>query len=85
MEQSTFMLLGGVGLLFGLVAVVIDRLNFPQPRFRAKGIRVNPSAPRRRDRTGAHIVDHERLEPVRVGRDEIEQVEASDSDDWFSQ
>jgi hypothetical protein len=41
------------------MAVVLDRLNFPQPRFRAKGVRIDPHDGPSRDRTGAHIVDIE--------------------------
>ncbi len=59
MTQQSVLLLAGGGLLLGLIAVVIDRLNFPQPRFRAKGVRVNPKSGRTRDRTGAHVVDLE--------------------------
>ncbi len=55
MTQQTVLLLAGAGLILGLIAVVIDRLNFPQPRFRAKGVRVGDE--QARDRTGAHIVD----------------------------
>lgn len=57
MTQQTVLLLAGAGLILGLIAVVIDRLNFPQPKFRAKGVRVGDE--QRRDRTGAHIVDLE--------------------------
>jgi hypothetical protein len=47
----------GAGLLLALVAVLIDRLNFPQPRFRPRKIAIEGRGPHR-DRTGAHIVDH---------------------------
>ncbi len=57
MTQQTVLLLAGAGVLLGLIAVVIDRLNFPQPKFRAKGVRVGKK--QARDRTGAHIVDLE--------------------------
>jgi hypothetical protein len=43
-------------LLLGLLAVVIDRVNFPQKPFRAK--RIEPGARgAARDRTGAHVVE----------------------------
>lgn len=57
MTQQTVLLLAGAGLILGLIAVVIDRLNFPQPKFRAKGVRVGGE--QARDRTGAHIVELE--------------------------
>ncbi len=56
MTQQTVLLLAGAGVILGLIAVVIDRLNFPQPKFRAKGVRVGGEE-QARDRTGAHIVD----------------------------
>lgn len=43
-------------LVLGLIAVLLDRLNFPQRPFRTKQIRTGPGGPVR-DRTGAHIVD----------------------------
>ena len=43
-------------LVLGLIAVVLDRINFPQRPFRAKQIRTGSRGPSR-DRTGAHIVD----------------------------
>lgn len=43
-------------LVFGLIAVVLDRINFPQRSFRPKQIETGSGGPRR-DRTGAHIVD----------------------------
>lgn len=59
MTQNTIYLLCGGGIILGLIAVVIDRLNFPQRRFVAKGVRVNRDRGASRDRTGAHIVDLE--------------------------
>ncbi len=56
MTQQTVLLLAGSGLVLGLIAVVIDRLNFPQPKFRAKGVKVVDGR-QARDRTGAHIID----------------------------
>lgn len=43
-------------LVLSLIAVVLDRLNFPQRPFRPKQIRTERGGPSR-DRTGAHIVD----------------------------
>lgn len=43
-------------LILGLIAVVLDRINFPQRPFRPKQIRTGGRGPTR-DRTGAHIVD----------------------------
>jgi hypothetical protein len=48
--------LGAAGVLLAVVSVLIDRLNFPQPRFRARKVVYDRSGPHR-DRTGAHIVD----------------------------
>ena len=53
---STIFLLCLGSLLLALIAVLVDRLNFPQPRFRARQVRPSESTPSR-DRTGAHIVD----------------------------
>jgi hypothetical protein len=44
------------GLLLGLVAVIIDRLNFPQPRFRPRTVVDEGRRRTPRDRTGAHVV-----------------------------
>lgn len=54
---NTFSVLALVlGALFlSLIAVLIDRINFPQRRFRPKQIRTDQGVTR--DRTGAHIVD----------------------------
>jgi hypothetical protein len=50
----TWLVIGA--LLLGALAVVIDRVNFPQKPFRPK--RIEPGeAGAARDRTGAHIVD----------------------------
>ena len=46
-----------LGALFlSLIAVLIDRINFPQRRFRPKQIRTGERGSTR-DRTGAHIVE----------------------------
>lgn len=58
MTQQTVLLLAAAGVVLGMIGVVIDRLNFPQPKFRAKGVRVAPDRSSR-DRTGAHIIDLE--------------------------
>jgi hypothetical protein len=55
--QNTIYLLCAGGLILGLIAVVIDRLNFPQRRFVARGVRISPGDGATRDRTGAHIID----------------------------
>jgi hypothetical protein len=43
-------------LILSLLAVVLDRVNFPQKPFRARQI-VSDGSRAPRDRTGAHIVD----------------------------
>lgn len=43
-------------LILAALAVVVDRINFPQKPFRARRIRTS-GAGASRDRTGAHIVD----------------------------
>ena len=53
---STIFLLSLGALLLALIAVLVDRLNFPQPRFRGRQLRPSERTPSR-DRTGAHIVD----------------------------
>lgn len=50
----TWLVLGA--LLLGVLAVVVDRVNFPQKPFRAKRIETGERGAAR-DRTGAHIVD----------------------------
>lgn len=54
-QQNLILLFVGAALL-GLIAVVIDRLNFPQKRFRPKTVALEKKK-RHRDRTGAHITD----------------------------
>lgn len=56
MTQQDLMLLFAGAVLLGLIGVVIDRLNFPQKRFRPKTTMVEKGR-RSRDRTGAHITD----------------------------
>lgn len=53
---NTVFLLCAAGLLLALIAVLVDRLNFPQPRFRPKQIKPSERGVTR-DRTGAHILD----------------------------
>lgn len=43
-------------LVLGVLAVVLDRVNFPQKPFRPKRIQTGASGSSR-DRTGAHIID----------------------------
>ncbi len=50
----TWLILGA--LLLGSLAVVIDRVNFPQKPFHPKRIETGAHGATR-DRTGAHIVD----------------------------
>jgi hypothetical protein len=59
--------LGGVGFLLALLSVLIDRLNFPQPRFRARTVVYDRRGPHR-DRTGAHIVNEVPERRRRLGR-----------------
>ena len=56
MLSQTGLLLGGAGLLLALIAVIIDRLNFPQRKFTPKRVWTYGRGPFR-DRTGAHIVE----------------------------
>lgn len=58
LTANTVFLLALGALLLALIAVLVDRLNFPQGRFRPRQIRPSEAAPSR-DRTGAHIVDVE--------------------------
>ncbi|MDH3295535.1 MAG: hypothetical protein OER95_14545 [Acidimicrobiia bacterium] len=43
--------------VLAVIAVLLDRLNFPQKPFRAKQIETRRQRGPTRDRTGAHIVD----------------------------
>lgn len=53
---NTIFLLCAGALILAVIGVLVDRLNFPQSRFRPKQIK--PSAKgATRDRTGAHILD----------------------------
>ena len=55
-EDVVFQLIGAA-LILGLIAVLLDRINFPQKRFRPKGVAIGPKLGNARDRTGAHIID----------------------------
>ena len=44
-------------VILGAIAVIVDRLNFPQKPFRPKRIETGGRREPSRDRTGAHIVD----------------------------
>ncbi len=69
MDQNTVFLLIGGAIVLGLIGVLIDRINFPQKRFRPKAVTIDPKAKAgaSRDRAGAHIID--------VTSDEIEDEE----------
>ncbi len=56
LTSSTVFLLALGALFLAFIAVLVDRLNFPQARFRSRQVRPSESNPSR-DRTGAHIVD----------------------------
>ncbi len=56
LTSSTIFLLALGALFLAFIAVLVDRLNFPQARFRARQVRPSESTPSR-DRTGAPIVD----------------------------
>ena len=58
MTPEILLPLAGAGLLLTLLAVLIDRLNFPQPRFRPRRVAFERRGPHR-DRTGAHVLDEE--------------------------
>lgn len=55
---NSVFLLCAAALILAVIGVLVDRLNFPQPRFRPKQIKPSPQSPTR-DRTGAHILDIE--------------------------
>lgn len=57
MDATSLLLMLGAAILLGLIAVVIDRLNFSQPKFKAREIEVDIDQGSTRDRTGSHIVD----------------------------
>lgn len=57
MPSSIVMALVAGALVLGGVAVIVDRLNFPQRRFVPKRVKIDDEGDATRDRTGAHIVD----------------------------
>jgi len=57
MDEKTIYLLIGASIILGLAAVLIDRVNFPQKRFRPKAVVVDRTTGGSRDRTGAHVID----------------------------
>jgi hypothetical protein len=59
MDQNLVFLLIGASLVLGVIAVLIDRVNFPQKRFRPKAVAVDHRGKAARDRAGAHILDVE--------------------------
>lgn len=56
LDGNTIILLCVGALVLALIAVLIDRLNFPQTRFRAKQIKPAERGTTK-DRTGAHIIE----------------------------
>jgi hypothetical protein len=58
---NTIFLLGAGALVLALIAVLVDRLNFPQARFRPRQIRTSDRHPTR-DRTGAQIIEVDSVE-----------------------
>lgn len=57
---NTVFLLAAAALILAVIGVLVDRLNFPQRRFRPKQIKPSEKG-LTRDRTGAHILDVEEL------------------------
>lgn len=68
MTPETLLAFSGAALLLGLVAVLIDRLNFPQSRFRSSRVSTEGRGPHR-DRTGAHVIDED-PPPAEAGRED---------------
>lgn len=56
LTANNLFLLCLAALALAVVAVIVDRLNFPQRPFRAKMIKP-PERGQTKDRTGAHVVD----------------------------
>lgn len=53
---NTVFLLCAAALILAVIGVLVDRLNFPQGRFRPKQIKPSDEHSTK-DRTGAHILD----------------------------
>jgi len=75
-DAGTITWLVVAALLLGALAVVLDRVNFPQKPFRPKRIRPAASGPGR-DRTGAHILDDGRPATGQVERVDIPDAGAN--------
>jgi hypothetical protein len=58
LDGNMVFLLCAAALILAFIAVLVDRLNFPQTRFRPKQIKPSRQSPTR-DRTGAHILEVE--------------------------
>ncbi len=56
MDTTSLLLMLGAAIILGLIAVVIDRLNFTQTKFEPRKIEVDLDH-HTRDRTGSHIAD----------------------------
>ena len=52
MDTTSLLLMFGAAIILGLIAVVIDRLNFTQPEFEPRQIKVDLDEHHTRDRTG---------------------------------
>lgn len=78
----TWLVLGA--LILGAVAVVLDRVNFPQKPFRPKRIQT-PRQGSSRDRTGAHIIDEDEDENEDEDEDEHEHESGVESGDSVSE
>lgn len=63
-DSILYLCLGALAL--AVIAVLVDRVNFPQRRFRPKRIRIAEEGAAR-DRTGAHIVDIDPPEQIGSG------------------
>ncbi len=57
MDTTSLLLMLGAAIILGLIAVVIDRLNFTQTKFEPREIEVDLDQHHTRDRTGSHIAD----------------------------
>ncbi len=57
MDTTSLLLMFGAAIILGLIAVVIDRLNFTQPEFEPRQIKVDLDEHHTRDRTGSHIAE----------------------------